>query len=156
QRVPVHSSSLTQVNATLVVGTTSEVVEVTAEAPLVETTQTMVASTKSVALPMVQVRTATSTPHLRQYFPETLYWQPSLITDRHGNATLAVKLADTITTWKLVAFASTEDGRMGVAEKDVRAFQPFFAEHDPPRVLTLGDEISLPVVVRNYLKKSQA
>nr|MDQ3745473.1 hypothetical protein [Acidobacteriota bacterium] len=34
-------------------------------------------------------------------------------------------------------------------------FQPFFAEHDPPRVLTEGDEVRLPVVLRNYLEHAQ-
>jgi A-macroglobulin TED domain/Alpha-2-macroglobulin family/Carboxypeptidase regulatory-like domain/A-macroglobulin receptor binding domain len=155
QRVPVHSSTLTEVDARLNVGETSETVEVSAGAPLVETTVSSLGLKSKPALPEAQIRVPTSTPHLRQYFPETLYWQPSLITDRNGNAAVKVKLADTITTWKLVAFASTEDGRVGIAEKDVRAFQPFFAEHEPPKVLTLGDEIALPVIIRNYLKKAQ-
>jgi A-macroglobulin complement component/alpha-2-macroglobulin family protein/carboxypeptidase family protein/MG2 domain-containing protein/A-macroglobulin receptor len=155
QRVPVHSSSLTEVDARLNVGMASETVEVSAAAPVVETTMSSLSMKTKPALPEAQIRVPTSTPHVREYFPETLYWQPSLITDRSGNAALKVKLADTITTWKLVAFASTEDGRVGIAEKDVRAFQPFFAEHDPPKVLTLGDEITLPVIVRNYLKKVQ-
>lgn len=155
QRVPVHSSSLTEVDARLNVGETSSTVEVTASAPLIETTQASISARAKAALPEAQIKVPASTPHLRQYFPETLYWEPSLITDRGGNAALKLKLADTITTWKLVAFVSTEDGRLGIAEKDVRVFQPFFAEHEPPKVLTLGDEISLPVIVRNYLKKSQ-
>src|SRR5256885_10494047 len=50
---------------------------------------------------------------------------------------------------------STEDGQIGTVEKEIKAFQPFFVEHDPPRVLTEGDEISLPVVVRNYLDSAQ-
>ncbi|HEY6402852.1 MAG TPA: alpha-2-macroglobulin family protein, partial [Blastocatellia bacterium] len=57
--------------------------------------------------------------------------------------------------WKMSVVASTVDGEIGVAEKEFTAFQPFFAEHDPPKVLTEGDEISLPVVLRNYLDKSQ-
>jgi uncharacterized protein YfaS (alpha-2-macroglobulin family) len=54
-----------------------------------------------------------------------------------------------------VVIASTEDGRIGTVEKEIKAFQPFFVEHDPPRVLTEGDEVSLPVVVRNYLERAQ-
>jgi len=50
---------------------------------------------------------------------------------------------------------STADGQIGTTEKEFTAFQPFFVEHDPPRVLTEGDEISLPVVVRNYLNRDQ-
>ena len=55
----------------------------------------------------------------------------------------------------LPVIASTEDGEIGTAEKEILAFQPFFIEHDPPRVLTEGDEIALPVVLRNYLDKTQ-
>ena len=96
-----------------------------------------------------------STPRLREYFPETLVWQPSLETDKQGRAQLQFKLADNITTWKMSVIGSTEDGQVGVVEKEIKSFQPFFVEHDPPRVLTEGDEISLPVVVRNYLDRAQ-
>jgi uncharacterized protein YfaS (alpha-2-macroglobulin family) len=96
-----------------------------------------------------------TTPHLRQYFPETLVWQPSLETDKQGRAKINFKLADNITTWKLAVLGSTEDGRIGTTETEIKSFQPFFVEHDPPRVLTEGDEISLPVVVRNYLQLTQ-
>ena len=97
-----------------------------------------------------------STPRLREYFPETLVWQPSLETDKQGRAQLKFKLADNITTWKMSVIGSTEDGQIGTVEKEIKSFQPFFVEHDPPRILTEGDEISLPVVVRNYLDHSQA
>jgi uncharacterized protein YfaS (alpha-2-macroglobulin family) len=92
---------------------------------------------------------------LREYFPETLLWQPSIETDKQGRAKIKFKLADNITTWKMVVIGSTEDGRIGTTEKEIKAFQPFFVEHDPPRVLTQDDEISLPVVVRNYLSQAQ-
>jgi uncharacterized protein YfaS (alpha-2-macroglobulin family) len=113
-------------------------------------------------LKLVQLRpgvtspdTQTSTPRLREYFPETLLWQPSIETDKQGRAQLKFKLADNITTWKMSVIGSTEDGQIGTAEKEFTAFQPFFVEHDPPRILTEGDEISLPVVVRNYLDRDQ-
>ncbi|HEX8845621.1 MAG TPA: MG2 domain-containing protein [Pyrinomonadaceae bacterium] len=98
----------------------------------------------------------TSTPRLREYFPETLLWQPLLETDARGRAELSFKLADNITTWKLAIIGSTVEGEIGMAEREILAFQPFFVEHDPPRVLTEGDEIQLPVVLRNYLNKAQA
>src|SRR5262249_14220789 len=84
---------------------------------------------------------AMSTPRLRQDFPETMLWEPALVTDSAGRAHLNFKLADNITTWKLTAIASTKNGELGTAESDLRAFQPFFVEHDPPRILTQGDEI---------------
>ena len=82
-------------------------------------------------------------------------WQPSLETDKQGRAQLNFKLADNITTWKMSVIGSTEDGQIGTVEKEIKAFQPFFVEHDPPRILTEGDEISLPVIVRNYLDRAQ-
>jgi hypothetical protein len=97
-----------------------------------------------------------STPRLREYFPETLVWQPALETDAGGRAQLHFKLADNITTWKMSVIGSTIDGEVGMAETEFRAFQPFFIEHDPPRVLTEGDEINLPVVLRNYTDHAQA
>ncbi len=101
------------------------------------------------------VRGQISTPRLREYFPETLVWQPSLETDASGHAQLSFKLADNITTWKMSVIGSTVDGEIGIVTQEIRAFQPFFVEHDPPRVLTEGDQIQLPVVLRNYLSQPQ-
>ena len=42
-----------------------------------------------------------------------------------------------------------------VAPEVIEAMQPFFAELEPPPVWTEGDEITLPVLVRNYLEDDQ-
>jgi len=155
--VTVYSSKLTKVDATLEVGTTTETVMVTAEAPRVmtETASLSVVARSESAMPNMGAPQQIATPRLREYFPETLLWQPQIETDKQGRAHLKFKLADNITTWKISVVGSTVDGEIGIAEKEFRAFQPFFAEHDPPKVLTEGDEISLPVVLRNYLDKAQ-
>ncbi len=95
------------------------------------------------------------TPRLRNYFPETLLWNPEVITDASGKATVKFKLADNITTWKIYAIASNLEGKIGVAEKEIKAFQPFFVDLLPPRILTQYDEIHLPVQVRNYTESTQ-
>ena len=64
-------------------------------------------------------------------------------------------MADNITTWKMYTIASTKNGKIGVAEKEVTAFQSFFVDLDPPKFLTDGDEIYLPTQVRNYTEKKQ-
>jgi len=84
-------------------------------------------------------RQATVTPRLRDYFPETLLWQPSIETDGSGRAHINWKFADNLTTWKLSLIASTLDGRLTTLDREVKSFQPFFVEHDPPKVLTLGE-----------------
>ena len=79
-----------------------------------------------------------STPRIRGFFPETLLWQPELTTDKQGRAQLDFKLADNITTRKMAVIGSTEDGEIGTAATEIRDFQPFFAELDPPRVFNAG------------------
>jgi hypothetical protein len=154
EQVSVFSSNLTKLDVTLRVGATSEAVTVTGEAAVIDTTMSQMSSSKK-GEPVVG-RAPLSTPRLREFFPETLVWSPELETARDGTARLKFKLADNITTWKMSVLASTEDGRLGTFEQEFLAFQPFFVEHDPPRVLTEGDEISLPVVLRNYLARAAA
>jgi hypothetical protein len=156
ENAQVQSSNLTRADVSLQVGAVQETVTVTAEAAagteMLNATTAQVSEMKAgAASPLPRF----STPRLREFFPETLVWQPSLETDEEGRARLDFKLADNITTWKMSVIASTEDGRLGTAEHEFLAFQPFFAEHDPPRVLTEGDRISLPVVLRNYLERPQ-
>ncbi len=171
--IRVLSSTITNVNLTLQVASVSETVEISASVVQLQTesASASITSKQITNLPLngrnalnlaamkpgVQITTKseTSTPRLREHFQETLVWQPQLETDKQGRAQLKFKLADNITTWKMTVIGSTVDGQIGFAEKEFLAFQPFFAEHDPPRVLTEGDEIALPVVLRNYLNKSQ-
>jgi len=92
---------------------------------------------------------------VRDYFPETLVWEPALITDRNGNAELTVPLADSITTWRLTALGHSADGMMGSATGGIKVFQDFFVDIDFPVQLTQGDEVEVPVAVYNYLPGSQ-
>jgi len=92
---------------------------------------------------------------VRSKFPETLLWQPELVTDGSGRATLDFELADSITDWRIMATGSTEQGLLGTAGTTLRVFQDFFVDIDLPAALTQKDRISLPVTVYNYLKTKQ-
>lgn len=94
-------------------------------------------------------------PRLRQYFPETLYWNPEALTDENGRLRLEVPLADSITTWRLTVLASTQRGELGATTYPIRVFQDFFVDLDLPVALTQGDEMSIPVAVYNYLPEEQ-
>lgn len=94
-------------------------------------------------------------PRLREYFPETLLWRPELITDDQGRASLALDLADSITTWRLTSSAVTTQGKLGAARNDIKVFQPFFVDVNLPVALTRGDEVAVPIVLYNYLDKPQ-
>jgi uncharacterized protein YfaS (alpha-2-macroglobulin family)/ABC-type glycerol-3-phosphate transport system permease component len=99
--------------------------------------------------------TAAEPPRLRQYFPETMLWLPEAITQPDGSLKLDVPVADSITTWRVTALASTQDGRLGSATGPMRVFQDFFVDLDLPTSLTVGDEVSVPVGVFNYLPSEQ-
>ncbi|MHC4645741.1 MAG: MG2 domain-containing protein [Planctomycetota bacterium] len=92
---------------------------------------------------------------IRQYFPETLYFEPALITDRRGRATLNVPLADSITTWRLTCMASSAKGQLGSTTAGIRVFQDFFVDIDFPVSLTQNDQVHVPVAIYNYLKTDQ-
>ena len=94
-------------------------------------------------------------PRLRQFFPETLFWLPEVVTDADGRAQLTVPVADTITTWRISVVASDKAGNLGSAQAGLRVFQDFFVEPNLPRFLTVGDEISVPVSLFNYLDEAQ-
>ena len=94
-------------------------------------------------------------PRLRQYFPETMLWLPDAVTDQDGRLHLDIPVADSITTWRITALASTQDGRLGSASGALRVFQDFFIDLDLPQSLTTGDEVAVPVGVFNYLPGSQ-
>ena len=160
ERVPVYSGSVTTVDFKVTLGSVETTVEVSAEAPMITTTEAQVSSviTNRGASPgaSMTLPTALFTPRLRKDFPETLYWQPELVTDTHGRAHVDIKLADNITTWQMSVLGSTTDGTIGLTQTSFRAFQPFFVENDPPAVLTRGDSIALPVTLRNYTDKPQS
>ena len=98
---------------------------------------------------------AQEAPRLRQFFPETLYWNPQAITDEGGFVELEIPMADSITTWRLSALASSQGGDLGSVTAGLRVFQDFFVDLDLPLYLTQNDEVAVPVAVYNYLPEPQ-
>jgi uncharacterized protein YfaS (alpha-2-macroglobulin family) len=92
---------------------------------------------------------------VREYFPETLYWNPQLITDEKGRAKLTLPAADSITSWRMLASAVSRGGVLGFEKANLRVFQDFFVDIDFPVALTKGDRVHVPVAVYNYLKEPQ-
>ncbi len=89
-------------------------------------------------------------PRVRSYFPEALYINPEIITDANGMATIAIPLADSITTWRMAMTASTVHGALGSGTSSLKVFQDFFVDLDMPVTLTQGDRVSIPVAAYNY------
>jgi len=100
----------------------------------------------------VLAKDAKSAPatHVRSYFPESLYINPEIITDREGRASIVIPMADSITTWRMAMIASTQHGALGTATSSLKVFQDFFVDLDLPVTLTQGDRVSIPVAIYNY------
>ena len=154
--VHVSSSALTRVDVMLRVGAATETVTVSADAIA---TQTMSMSVSTIGKVQGAVKgpngsatitEQTMTPRLRHVFEETAYWAPSLETNNAGHTAFNFTLPGSLTTWKLRAVGSTLDGRLTEVDRTFKTFQPFFVDLDAPQVLTVGDEITLPVNLRNY------
>lgn len=149
--VSVRASETIVLNVTLTSMEAWEVITVQAESLQIDTKMTGVASIRKDDT--ATARQPIMTPRVRRYFPETLLWVPSLETDEEGEAEVRFTLADNTTTWRLSATGSTADGRIVSVDRDIRATMPFFIDCDPPRTLTVGDEISLPVILRSSMTR---
>ena len=68
---------------------------------------------------------------------------------------MPLTFADSITTWRLTASASSRGGALGGVTAPLRVFQDFFVDIDLPTALTQNDEVDFPVAVYNYLKNPQ-
>ena len=88
--------------------------------------------------------------HTRSYFPEALYINPEIVTDRDGRASIVIRMADNITTWRMAMLASTTHGALGSGTGNLKVFQDFFVDLDLPVTLTQGDRVSIPVAAYNY------
>ncbi len=91
-----------------------------------------------------------SSGHIRSYFPEALYINPEILTDGNGRASVAIPMADSITTWHMAMIASTQAGALGTETSELKVFQDFFVDLDLPVTLTQGDTVSIPVAIYNY------
>ena len=93
---------------------------------------------------------------VRNYFPETWYWNPCLVTNESGETNVTLQAPDSITSWKTDVIASTLDGRIATESASIVVFQPFFIDPDIPVSVVRGDEFPLKVQVYNYLSRTQS
>jgi len=87
--------------------------------------------------------------HVRKDLEPTLCFVPEAIVGPEGALRLEIPLKDSITTWRLRLTASAADGATGVGETRLRVSQPLHVDPWIAPHLTVGDELELPVAVRN-------
>ena len=91
---------------------------------------------------------------VRSDFAETLCWQPILVTDSQGRATIRFDLSDSVTTFRVNVDGHAAGGRLGSSSQEISSRLPFQIEPKMPLEVTTGDRIQLPVAVVNATLES--
>lgn len=88
-------------------------------------------------------------PFLREEFPDTAYWNPSLITNSEGRGQVKMTLPDSLTTWHVDVRGLTVDTKVGQAETQIVTTKPLLVRPVTPRFLVNGDHVLMAAIVNN-------
>ena len=86
---------------------------------------------------------------IRCNFNETAFFYPNLMTDQDGVVTLSFKLPESLTKWKFLAFAHTEDVDYGLLQATAVASKDFMVQPNMPRFVRTGDNITITTRIIN-------
>lgn len=90
---------------------------------------------------------------VRNDFRSTVLWQPNVVTDATGKASVKVKFPDSLTTWKATARAVTAGNQFGMDEASARTKQPLIVRLQAPRFFVVGDTTIISAVINNNTDK---
>jgi uncharacterized protein YfaS (alpha-2-macroglobulin family) len=91
---------------------------------------------------------------VRNDFRSTVLWQPEIVTDKNGSATVKVKYPDSLTTWKATARAVSAVNQFGIAETNTQTKQPLIVRLEAPRFFVVGDTVTISAVVNNNTEQA--
>jgi|GEM_PF-610461 len=86
---------------------------------------------------------------VRSWFPETFLFEPLVVTDDAGNATVPVRVPDRLTSWRVLALAHSREGAQGGATTQFIGTLPTYVDLVVPKFLVIGDEVKLPIQIIN-------
>ena len=86
---------------------------------------------------------------VRENMNETALFQPSLTADKDGEVTLSFTLPESLTTWRFMGLAHTQDMCYGLIESETVAHKEFMVQPNIPRFLRMGDAAVLKASVFN-------
>ncbi len=86
---------------------------------------------------------------VRSNFSDTAFWRAQVTTGANGQAVVAIRLPDNLTTWRLTALAVTKDTQVGQAINRIVTTRPLLVRPRVPRFLTAGDLFAPAAIVEN-------
>jgi uncharacterized protein YfaS (alpha-2-macroglobulin family) len=91
-------------------------------------------------------------PAVRTDFSVMAFWLGSVVTDARGQASVDVKLPESLTTYRIMAVAGDRASRFGSADTEIRINKPLTLKPTFPRFLAVGDKASFGAVLTSQLK----
>jgi uncharacterized protein YfaS (alpha-2-macroglobulin family) len=92
---------------------------------------------------------------IRKDFRASAYWNPSLITDAAGKASIAFKLPDNLTSFQVMAAGQTLESEFGYGENAFAVNKPLMMLPALPRFARVGDSFEGGTVLFNYSEKEK-
>src|SRR5258706_3757253 len=86
---------------------------------------------------------------LREDFPDTAYWNPSLIPDVKGHGKIPLPLQDPLTPCHIDVRDLTADTKVGQADTEIISTKPLLIRPVTPRFLVSGDHVLMAAIVNN-------
>ncbi len=86
---------------------------------------------------------------LRTEFKDTAHWEPVVVTDAQGRATVTLTWPDTLTTWDVVVRGIDKDSRVGGARMDALTTKELLVRLEAPRFMVEQDRLVISAVVNN-------
>ena len=86
---------------------------------------------------------------VRERFPDTAYWNATVMTNANGEAQVSLTLPDTLTTWRVQARGVSMSTQVGEATADIVATKQLLVRPVAPRFLVRDDHVQLSAIVHN-------
>src|SRR6185295_9252315 len=93
---------------------------------------------------------------VRSDFRSTALWQPDLVTDNQGKATVKVTFPDSLTGWTATARVATQGNQFGIANATARTKQPLIVRLQAPRFFVVGDSVTISAVINNNTDRAMS
>ena len=83
----------------------------------------------------------------RRDFRQTAYYNANLVTGADGAASVSFRLPDTLTTFRVMGVATSQDDRYGHGQSTLTTSKPLMARPALPRLLRAGDTLQASLIV---------
>lgn len=92
---------------------------------------------------------------VRRKFEDTAFWEPSIVTNKNGDASVSFKLPDNLTKWRATVRAITTDTLCGQAQSKITTQKNLMVRIIAPRFLVESDKTDISAVIHNNLAEKQ-